>query len=148
LRSLTLFLFSPADGDLDAAGRGADDVPVPAVFKVEPNEESRSFADYDDTSQSSSQPTLEDVKTEVKQGEADALRGTAAFEKKARRAKKPFFCISETLDLESDTEETEFDDDEFDDNDPYSFSEDEAGLSPRQRKCSKPKIEKMKFDDR
>lgn len=57
-----VFSFSLANGDLDDSSRGAEDAPV------EPNEESQSFADYDETSQSSSQPTTDDVKVEVKQG--------------------------------------------------------------------------------
>jgi len=50
--------------------------------------------------------------------------------------------------MESDPEETEYDYDEFDENDPYSFSEDEAGLSPKQKKCSRPNPEIMKYEDR
>ena len=136
------FPFSPADGDPEPRE-------APVAFKAEPNEASRSFADAedDDTSQSSSQPTLDGLKAEVKQGELDRSR-TNVSNGPAFLTRVNMCSVTETLDLESDTEETEFDDDEFDDNDPYSFSEDEAGLSPRTRKCPKPKIEKMKFEDR
>jgi len=62
-----VFCFSNANGDLDDSDCKAGDDPV--LFKTESQEDSESYADDDETSQSSSQPTLSyKIKAEVKQG--------------------------------------------------------------------------------